>query len=272
MRRMSLALLAAVSAVAFSQIASAADMPVKVPAYKAPVMVIDPWVGPYVGVNIGYSWGRWRADNQQFDPPLGVFDFESTTASPHVDGILGGAQAGYNWRLAPQWIWGIEGDIQATGEKASQTWTDPEILPDSTLFNFIPRTGGPATLSHEWKFPWFATLRVRAGYNPTPDWLFFVTGGLAVGETKYTFNFSQPGTVPSTYSLSQSSTNVGLAVGAGAEYKIDRHWSVKAEYLYVDLGKRTINTTDIDGAPFTVSYTVYDHIGRIGLNYAFGSP
>jgi hypothetical protein len=52
--------------------------------------------------------------------------------------------------------------------------------------------------------------------------------------------------------------------------KLDRYWSVKGEYLFVDLGTRTINTRDIDGVPFRVSYTVRDHIARIGLNYAFG--
>jgi outer membrane immunogenic protein len=274
-------LLAAVAAIGFASNASAADMPVKAPIYKAPVMVIDPWVGPYVGVNIGYSWGPWNTDSNQ-----SVFDFESTTASPKVDGILGGVQAGYNWRLAPQWIWGIEGDIQITGEKASQTWSDPELPPNSTsiVSDFVPRPGGPAVLSSEWKFPWFATLRLRAGYNPAENWLLFVTGGLAVGESKYSFNFSQPGAVGNTgapppsgpnptatsYALSQSSTNAGFAVGGGAEVKLDRHWSVKGEYLYADLGTRTINTTDIDGAPFSVSYKVRDHIARLGLNYAFG--
>jgi len=63
---------------------------------------------------------------------------------------------------------------------------------------------------------------------------------------------------------------VGYAVGASGEVKLDRHWSVKGEYLFVDLGRRTINTLDIDGRPFMVSYSVRDHIGRIGLNYAFG--
>jgi outer membrane immunogenic protein len=263
-------LLAAVAAIGFASNASAADMPVKAPIYKAPVMVIDPWVGPYVGVNIGYSWGPWNTDSNQ-----SVFDFESTTASPKVDGILGGVQAGYNWRLAPQWIWGIEGDIQITGEKASQDWSDP----NANAFNnthFVPRLGGTAALSSEWKFPWFGTLRLRAGYNPAENWLLYVTGGLAVGESKYSFNFSQPGAAlvpaPTSYSLSQTSTNVGFAVGGGAEVKLDRHWSVKVEYLYIDLGTRTINTTDIDGDPFSVSYRVRDHIGRIGLNYAFGGP
>ena len=27
--------------------------------------------------------------------------------------MLGGVQAGFNWRMAPQWIFGIEADIQA---------------------------------------------------------------------------------------------------------------------------------------------------------------
>jgi outer membrane immunogenic protein len=272
MRRFHCAALAAVSVIGFASIASAADMPAKAPIYKAPVMVIDPWVGPYVGVNIGYSWGNWNATNTQAVGPLGVFNFESTTANPKVNGILGGVQAGYNWRLAPQWIWGIEGDIQITGEKASETWTDPEggnFFFTGGTDNFVPRTGGPATLSSEWKFPWFGTLRLRAGYNPAENWLLYGTGGLAVGESKYSFNFSQPGTTPATYALSQSSTNVGFAVGAGTEVKIDKNWSVKAEYLYVDLGTRTINTTDIDGAPFSVSYRVRDHIARIGLNYFF---
>ena len=91
--------------------ASAADMAVKAPVYKA-LPVVDPWVGFYVGG----SWGDWRADSNQR-----VYNFESFTANPKVDGILGGVQAGYNWRLAPQWLWGIEGDIQATSERASQT-------------------------------------------------------------------------------------------------------------------------------------------------------
>jgi outer membrane immunogenic protein len=93
MRRIGLALLGSIALVGS---AVAADMPVKAPVYKAPVMVIDPWVGPYAGVNIGYSWGNWSSNSNQE-----IFNFESTTASPKVNGILGGLQAGYNWRLAP---------------------------------------------------------------------------------------------------------------------------------------------------------------------------
>ncbi len=226
MRRFGLALLASTALVGT---AAAADMPVKMPVKAPPVVMIDPWVGPYVGVNIGYSWGPWDSDSNQ-----PVFDFESFNASPKVDGILGGVQAGYNFRLAPQWLLGIEGDIQITGEKAHQDWTDPGLPPTEAIIGtFVPRPGGPAALSHEWKFPWFGTLRLRAGYNPAENWLLYVTGGLAVGESKYSFNFSQPGAAgnPSlshAYALSQSHTNVGYALGGGTEVKLDRHWSVKA--------------------------------------------
>src|SRR5437763_1286038 len=68
-------------------------------------------------------------------------------------GFAGGVQAGYNWQQNGPWVFGIEGDIQASG--AEQT--------------FAP-----------WKFsnPWFGTLRGRAGYALN-NVLFYGTGGLA---------------------------------------------------------------------------------------------
>jgi outer membrane immunogenic protein len=266
--------------------ASAADMAVKAPAYR-PAPIIDLWSGFYVGANIGYSWGDWRADSNQL-----VYNFEQPTSRPKLDGVLGGVQAGYNWRVAPQWLFGIEADIQATGEKAREAWIDPGLPPTRApliecpngfiqngqciAFDFVPRPGNAANLSHEWKFPWFGTVRLRAGYNPTANWLFYITGGLAYGRTEYSFNFFQPGaaanqvgSTATTYALRHSSTDIGYAVGFGGEYKLSRNWSIKGEYLYVDLGRRTIVTTDIDGAPFRVGYSVRDHIARIGINYAF---
>jgi len=242
------------------------------PVYKAPpaVVIDDPWTGFYAGVNIGYSWGRWDADSNQR-----IFNFESFSDKPKVDGILGGLQAGYNWRVSPQWLFGIEVDAQITGEKRTETWVDPGLPAVGITTDFVPRPGNAATLTSSWDFPWFATLRGRVGYLVSPDWLLYVTGGLAIGETKYSFTFSQPGAVfnnpptPTNYALSSQKTTVGFALGAGTEYRFDRHWSMKFEYLFVDLGTVTINTVDIDGAPFSVGYHVRDHIARVGLNYRF---
>ena len=44
-------------------------------------------------------------------------------------------------------------------------------------------------------------------------------------------------------------------------------WSAKLEYLYVGLATHSINTLDVDGAPFHVETKLRNHIVRVGLNY-----
>ena len=272
--------------------AGATDLP-PTPVYKAPVMAPLPvydWTGFYVGANVGYSWGAWDASSNQ-----SVFNFESTSASPRLDGWLGGVQAGYNWQLASPWVIGLEGDIQATGEKDSQSWTDPGVAlpappqcppgwfgippnctPPPTAF--VPqRPGyGPAFLSSEWNFPWFSTLRGRVGLTPDAarKWMLYATGGLAFGEAEYDFTWFNPGGPPGrqAYSLSASEIRWGWVVGGGIEAALGGRWTAKLEYLYLDLGSLSVNTTDVDGAPFNVGNRVRDQIVRVGLNYRFGGP
>jgi outer membrane immunogenic protein len=248
----------------FVGLASAADMPVKAP--MAPAVIPYSWTGFYVGANVGYTWGAWDASASQiiFDP--------STTHNAKVNGALGGLQLGYNWQ-AGSWVYGLEGDIQITGAKDTDNWSIAGLPPVVVLTDFLPGPagGGTITFTNEWKLPWFATFRGRLGITPMPMLLLYATGGLAVAESKYAMTFSQPGAPVSRrfYSLSDDTTRIGFAVGAGVEKAFDRHWSVKAEYLYIDLGTRTINTVDIDGVPFQVSYKIRDHIARLGVNYKF---
>lgn len=248
--------------------ASAADLARRAPVYKAPPPVIDPWTGFYVGASLGYGWGGWDASSNQR-----VFNFESTTTSPNVKGVTAGIQAGYNWRFAPQWLVGIEAEI-VDPLKAGETWGDPgQPVVSSPPGDFVPRPGGPASLSHEWKLRWFGTVRARLGVLPVENWLFYATGGLAYGESSYQFIFSQPGAAaipaPTYYALTTRPSHVGYTVGAGAETKLGPNWSVKFEYLYLDLGKASVDTLDIDGFPFHVDYRLRSHIARIGLNYKF---
>jgi outer membrane immunogenic protein len=153
-------------------------------APRAPYTVSQPlnaysWAGPYLGGNLGYEWGE--VSNNPTKP----------------SGFAGGVQAGYNWQRGP-WVFGVEGDIEATAA-------------DDT---FAP-----------WKFsnPWFGTLRGRAGYAIS-NVLFYGTGGLAFGEL-----------TGQTFGLSESHTTAGWTAGLGAEVGLAPHWSAKIEYLYVDL-------------------------------------
>jgi outer membrane immunogenic protein len=51
-------MIAAVSVIAFTQIASAADLPRKAPAYMPPPLPVLGWTGWYVGLNAGAGWGN----------------------------------------------------------------------------------------------------------------------------------------------------------------------------------------------------------------------
>src|ERR1700716_4355145 len=161
---------------------------------RAPYTVNQPlnaysWAGPYLGANVGYAWGS--VSNNPTKP----------------SGFAGGVDAGYNWQTGP-WVFGIEGDIQATG--ANDT--------------FAP-----------WKFsnPWFATVRGRAGYALN-NILFFGTGGLAFGELR-----------GETFGLSESHTNAGWTAGVGAEFGFAANWSAKVEYLYIDLSNNNFTITGV---------------------------
>ncbi len=77
---------------------------------------------------------------------------------------------------------------------------------------------------------------------------------------------------PTAYSLSVSDTRAGGVVGVGTEFKFAANWSFKIEYLYIDLGTFSIDTTDIDGDPFQVRFRVRDNVIRVGLNYQFATP
>ncbi|MCB1435684.1 MAG: porin family protein [Rhodobiaceae bacterium] len=201
------------------------------------------WSGPYVGANIGYSWGPWRS--------TGVLVGPAGTASPNVNGILGGLQAGYNWQK-DSWFWGIEGDIQITGEKDTIGWTALGQVGAVPVGN---------TVRNEWRFPWFGTLRARAGLA-NDDWLAYITGGLAFGHAEYKFTNLTTGAV-----LKDDATRAGWTLGAGAERALDPDWSAKLEYLYVDLGRETF----LAGTATPVRTNIRDHILRIGVNRRFST-
>ena len=139
-------------------------------------------------------------------------------------GFIGGVQAGYNFQNGP-WVFGVEGDIQAAGA-------------DDT---FAP-----------WKFsnPWFGTLRGRAGYAFS-NVLFYGTAGLAFGELR-----------GQTFGWSESHTTAGWTIGAGAELGLTPNWSVKLEYLYMDLSTSQFAITGVSNG-YSAS------VVRAGVNYRF---
>ena len=63
-----------------------------------------------------------------------------------------------------------------------------------------------------------------------------------------------------------TATVTGLAVGAGLEAMVAQHWSVKLEYLFLDMP--TINTTDVVSSA-QYHWNESAHVVRLGANYHF---
>ena len=286
MRRLSIALLAAASTFAFGQIASAADLPSKAPAYTPPAPVWN-WTGFYIGVNGGFSGGKAETDFNaapvtvvtNVGPAPHSFDIPGFVGSEsaRLNGVIGGGQIGYNWQFSPNWVVGVEADIQASGEKGSRQF--------SNSFSFDPPGAilpvtGTALTDYEAKISWFGTVRGRIGYA----WdrvMVYATGGLAYGEVKLDGTSTVSGTVGAlpfsiTHALGHSHVNTGWTAGAGAEVALAGNWTGKFEYLYMDLGSlddsdaviipRIISVTG--GQTFTHTHFT-DNIFRVGLNYKF---
>ena len=145
-------------------------------------------------------------------------------------------------------------------------------VPDAV---FIPPAGihTPLTTNATRELDWLGTFRGRVGYHRRP-FLVYATGGLAVGEHKLGIGISDPTATPPANLFNQnSSTSVGWTVGAGAEWMFARQWSLKAEYLYVDLGNisSTINYAYAPANTSSLTGTVHDrdNIVRGGINYHF---
>jgi outer membrane immunogenic protein len=260
-----------------ASVASAADMAVKARPLPAPVYN---WTGFYIGGNVGYSWGR-SEDTSTLSNGAGTVLFTSIDRT-NLDGVVGGGQVGFNWQMQTL-VWGLEADIQATGEKGGRDFTCPvgvctPLIPN---FNTIPQgefgislfSPGPAVpVSLNQKLEWFGTARGRIGFLATPTVLFYGTGGLAYGEVRST------ATVATLGGFSSTNTKVGYAVGAGIEGVISGNWTAKLEYLYVDLGRAsgsfTTTTAAFGGGTLVSSFNsrITDNIVRVGLNYRLGGP
>jgi outer membrane immunogenic protein len=274
MRRFQCVLLATVAAIGFVSVASAADMPVKAPVYKAaPAATAPNWTGWYIGANAGWVGS---ADNTITNTGTDTGTGGLGTAllagviPGSIDlgysGFIGGGQLGYNWQ-AGNWVYGLEADFDGASAKSSVDVPDAIFQPSFGIHT-------PLTTSAARELDWLGTFRGRVGFTPAAPLLLFATGGLAVGQHKLGIGITDPTAVPAANLFNQtSSVSVGWTIGAGAEWMFAPQWSLKAEYLYVDLGNisSTINYAYATGNTSTLTATVRDtmNIVRGGINYHF---
>jgi outer membrane immunogenic protein len=246
--------IAAVSTIAFAQIAIAADLPV-----KAPAAVVAPsaysWTGFYVGLNLGGSWGHQSGS---------IVDSTGATlanAGKNLDGVIGGGQIGYNWQVN-QWVFGLEADFQGSGQKFSDT-SGFVIVPTGALVAALPPVNVTNTLSD--KLNWFGTVRGRLGWA-FDRWMPYFTGGWAYGHGEINDTLTVGATAISPFNSSHNYT--GWTIGGGVEWAFANNWSAKLEYLYIDFGNGP--SVPIAGTTFAINVgRMTDNIARAGVNYKF---
>jgi outer membrane immunogenic protein len=225
--------LAAVSAAALQ--ANAADMFSGPGGYKDVPYASVTWSGFYAGVNLGYGWSA-ESDQLACNAACAT-GVGATFGGLSPDGWLGGVQLGYNFQgfgYSPLLI-GIETDIQVS--------------------SIMAEGSDGAGDFYKSRLQSLGTVRGRAGYAMDRA-LFYFTGGLAYGSVD---NEALSGSLVSTQNVV-----TGYALGGGIEYKFWRDLSVKAEYLYVNLGKNEPAGYTAEGG--TVREDAFNTV-RVGLNW-----
>ena len=265
-----------------SATAFAADLPIFT---QAPVQAAGfSWTGFYAGANAGYTWGGNNINVASVPVYVNTVAFDSggivnnaaaggtaALSQNNHGGFVGGVQAGYNWQSSSL-VAGIEADIQGIADNNGSVTAASN---SSVITNLTASQG----------LDWLGTVRGRLGFTLMPTLLAYATGGLAFGDANSDFAMSQshitqkgrgPVTSGSTVA-SFSELKAGWTLGAGAEWAFAPNWSVKAEYLYYDLGSATyggglLTSRLPDG---TVRYAIRSNVStdftgnivRVGVNY-----
>ncbi|PWT84452.1 MAG: hypothetical protein C5B56_15585 [Proteobacteria bacterium] len=257
-------LLASVLALTGAETAAAADVPPEViyPAgYPVGSPVVPPIVGPrftFTGFYVGGTIGGAEGSSKYKETPGGAFAFSPSlaavgTSSAAPRGVIGGAEAGYNWQFGHVLL-GFETDFSGWDMSAS-----------SGVALAFPTLNSTTTVSSSWLF----TARPRLGFA-NGNMLTYVTGGLAVAN----FNLSQSillGGVGPALTGASSTTEAGWTAGFGIQYAVTRDWGIKAEYLYVSFPNQSASQV-VPGFPAftgTVTGNLTSSIARAGFDYRF---
>jgi len=204
------------------------------------------WAGAYIGLHGGYAWSNADSayNNDLFNNICGFNAFFGCAVDVDPDGAFGGVQAGYNYVFDNGLLLGIEGD-----------WSFAS-LKDGAEGVF---QGGDTSTRVDLEIDQLATIQARFGYA-MGQWLPFATLGWGWAHTERTA-FNEDFGV----NTSDERWHDGWTIGAGLEYAIDDHWSVKGEYRYFDAGDENYSLGFANGTNVDLQI----HSIRFGVNYGF---
>lgn len=230
------------------------------------------WDGFYAGVNAGGALGTAK---MSFDPN-GLFrgptagdiadgNFFRSTRDLNSTGLAGALQVGYQARRG-RFVPGLEAEVGHLGLKDS-----------FSLRASVPGSGNTYQFNQDFLTTFFSSLRPRLGYVPerfSDNVMLFATAGPSMTRVRVNQRLTQIGVNFISDGLSEARMLLGWAAGGGVEYALSKQLSVKAEYLYVDIG--SIKRDTVSGSPSNFAgYTSSNradlsaHIMRLGTSFHF---
>lgn len=191
------------------------------------------WTGLYVGGHLGYGLGKSRGVTKTGN---GTPDAVAATESANVDvsDLTRGFQGGFNYQFANRLVIGAEGEFSWTKLRATQEAIATES-PQLAAGSFLQA-------KTDYRFDWTASLRARLGYAFDRT-LLYAAGGIAfLNETETRTQYlAQTGAVAGTqvrFMEQASAVRRGWTLGAGFEYALTNHWTLKGEYSYDHFGNQ----------------------------------
>jgi outer membrane immunogenic protein len=187
------------------------------------------WNGSYIGASFGNGRNSFNLNDQLTPNPVFL----------NPNGLVVGAQAGYNYRLSSAVVVGLEAD-QSFGSMSANIVTTPVF----TEFTNV-------------RIDQFGSARARGGFLWNNAVLGYITGGFAWARS----NFSE--TSVNGIDAARKEYRVGPVVGAGFEIAVSSRASIKAEYLHADFGTSHDAVFDVS---LPVDFSLKTDIVRAGFN------
>lgn len=222
----------------------------------------DRWTGFYVGAHAGYLQATGDPDICVSVTGLG----RDCTGLPAdyglgdgADGVTAGGYLGYNHRI-DRFVLGVEGDFDWLSAEDGGTAGPRDV--DNPF--------GPQSLSLNWD----ASVRLRMGAVVNDQALLYVTGGPGWIGMELDNGFCGSIRSEENISCGDSATAFGWQLGAGAEYFVTEHLSVKAEYLHGWYGETDLNIFSFSEGGSTMKYDarqkLQTNVVRAGFAWHFG--